>query len=169
MHRIAVLHMLTNLCAQMFCPTCVHCIPTCAGHVPFYLWEPCLIYYVHCMPACAGHVPFYLWEPCLIYVHHMPTCAGHTCSILFMRAMSDLLCASHAHMCWTCSILPMRAMSDLCATHVHMCWTCSILPMRAIPTNIASVNLVVGCPNARAGVWIVEKKTLRATKFRPLC
>ncbi len=33
------------------------------------------------------------------------------------------------------------------------------------PTNIASVNLVMGCPNARAGVGIVEKKTLRATKF----
>ncbi len=36
------------------------------------------------------------------------------------------------------------------------------------PTNIASVNLVMGCPNARAGVGIVGKKTLRATKFRPL-
>ena len=37
-----------------------------------------------------------------------------------------------------------------------------------IPTNIVSVNLVMGCPNARAGVGIVEEKTLRATKFRPL-
>ncbi len=36
------------------------------------------------------------------------------------------------------------------------------------PTNIASVNLAMGCPNARAGVGIVGKKTLRATKFRPL-
>ncbi len=36
------------------------------------------------------------------------------------------------------------------------------------PTNIVSANLVMGCPNARAGVGIVGKKTLRATKFRPL-
>ena len=35
------------------------------------------------------------------------------------------------------------------------------------PTNIASVDLVIGCPNARAGVGIVGKKNLRATKFRP--
>ncbi len=40
--------------------------------------------------------------------------------------------------------------------------------VRAYPTNITSVNLVMGCPNARAGVGIVEEKTLRATKFRPL-
>ncbi len=33
------------------------------------------------------------------------------------------------------------------------------------PTNIASVNLVRGCPNARAGVRIVGKKTLRATQI----
>ncbi len=31
------------------------------------------------------------------------------------------------------------------------------------PTNIVSVSLVVGCPNARAGVKIVKKRTLRAT------
>ncbi len=42
---------------------------------------------------------------------------------------------------------------------VHICHLFNI------PTNIASVNLVMGCPNARAGVGIVEKKTLRATKF----
>ncbi len=31
------------------------------------------------------------------------------------------------------------------------------------PTNIASLHLVTGCPNARAGVEIVKKRTLRAT------
>ncbi len=32
-----------------------------------------------------------------------------------------------------------------------------------VPTNIASMHLVMGCPNARAGVEKVKKKTLRAT------
>ncbi len=32
-----------------------------------------------------------------------------------------------------------------------------------IPTNSASVHLVMGCPNARAGVKIVKTRTLRAT------
>ncbi len=32
-----------------------------------------------------------------------------------------------------------------------------------IPTNFASVHLVMGCHNARAGVKIVKKRALRAT------
>ena len=36
------------------------------------------------------------------------------------------------------------------------------------PTNTASVNSVMGCPNARTGVSIVgEKDSYRATKFQP--
>ncbi len=40
-------------------------------------------------------------------------------------------------------------------------WVCTYY----YPTNIAVINLVSGCPNARADVRIVEKKTLRVSKF----
>ncbi len=33
----------------------------------------------------------------------------------------------------------------------------------AYPTNIASVHLVMGCPNARACIKTVKQRTLRAT------
>ncbi len=36
------------------------------------------------------------------------------------------------------------------------------------PTNTASVNLVMGCPNARTGVRIVKKRHLRATPISTL-
>ncbi len=46
-------------------------------------------------------------------------------------------------------------------SHTHGGWR-----RHVCPTNIAIMDLVSGCPDARAGVRIiVGKKTLRATKF----
>ncbi len=35
---------------------------------------------------------------------------------------------------------------------------------KSIPTNVASMHLVMGCPNARAGFKIIKKETLGTTK-----
>ncbi len=48
-------------------------------------------------------------------------------------------------------------------TNSHISPVLLFLLLKPTPTNITSVHLVMGCTNARAGVKIVKKRSLRAT------